>query len=570
MNLLPIPRHVDVGARTVVAREPTVHLGASGLPAEGYAITITDDAVTVDAADDAAAFYARATLAQLARLHDGELPVGEIRDWPDLPVRAVMLDIARDKVPTMATLLALVDRLATWKINQIQLYSEHTFAYRDHEVVWRDASPMTAEEIRTLDAYCAERHVELVPNQNCLGHMGRWLQHDEYRHLAMAPTPDQPDRAPTTIEPTNPASLALVRDLLAELLPNFSRQRFVNVGLDEPWELPAERIDDYLEWVRVLRALPELDGREMLIWGDILAGEPDRIQALPDGVTVCEWGYDAGYPFESRAATYDQCGKPFWTAPGTSSWLTILGRVTNMRSTCQEAVDATIGHGGGGALNTDWGDNGHLQYLPISEPGLAYGAAVSWCAARNHDLDLGAALSAHCYDDPTGVVGETLVALGDAYLGITPQMMNVSALVLPLYWPQLTAGRWPLKGARADEYEAVDAQLALCRDALTRAQPRRADRALVLDELRNGIALVSLLARDGRARVEGDGALASIPSAQRSRFADELRPVIAEHERLWLARNRSGGLRDSLAWLENLLHCYETGEVDFTWNGVHT
>ena len=30
----------------------------------------------------------------------------------------------------------------------VQLYTEHTFAYRDHETVWRDASPMTADEIR--------------------------------------------------------------------------------------------------------------------------------------------------------------------------------------------------------------------------------------------------------------------------------------------------------------------------------------------------------------------------------------------------------------------------------------
>ena len=44
---------------------------------------------------------------------------------------------------------------------------------------------------------------------------------------------------------------------------------------------------------------------------------------------------------------------------------------------------------------------GHLQYLPISEPGLAYGAAVSWCLETNRDLDLGAALDLHCYDDRT-------------------------------------------------------------------------------------------------------------------------------------------------------------------------
>ena len=56
----------------------------------------------------------------------------------------------------MATLRAMIARLASWKINQVQLYTEHTFAYRDHPDVHRAASPFTAEEILELDAFCAE------------------------------------------------------------------------------------------------------------------------------------------------------------------------------------------------------------------------------------------------------------------------------------------------------------------------------------------------------------------------------------------------------------------------------
>jgi hypothetical protein len=571
VTLLPVPRHLDLGDTTVAAAgEPRVETGAAGLPPEGSTITIhADGTVDIAAADPAGAAYASTTLAQLRRLHDGALPVGEIRDWPDHPVRAVMLDISRDKVPTLETLDALIDRLASWKVNQLQLYSEHTFAYQRHERVWRDAGALTAEEIRAVDTYCAERHIELVPNQNCLGHMSRWLQHDEYRHLAMAPTPDQPDRAPTTIEPNHPGSLELVRELLGELLPNFSSRRFVNVGLDEPWELPPDRLGDYLGWIRTLRGLPELEGREMLVWGDILAGEDERIRALPDGVTVCEWGYDAGHPFATRAAAYAACDQPFWTAPGTSSWLTLLGRATNMRTNCTEAAEATLAHGGSGVLTTDWGDNGHLQYLPVSEPGLAYGAAVAWCAASNRDLDLAAALSAHCYDDDTGVLAATLLELGDLHRLLTPQVWNVSTLALTLYWPQLETGRGPLKGVTTEEYATVQERLVDCRDALARAAPRRADHRIVLDELYNAIALVTILCRDGRARTEGDGSIVGIPPATRHRLAESLRPVIVEHERLWAARNRLGGLPDSRAWLDHLLECYETGEADHTWNGVH-
>ena len=569
-DLLPVPREVDLGTQTVMAREPRVTVGAPGLPPDGYELTISTNGVVVDAADDAGASYARATLTQLARSHEGRVPVGTVRDWPDYAQRGVMLDVSRDKVPTTATLHAIIDRLAEWKVNHVELYAEHTFAYAEHEVVWRDASPFTPDEIEALDAYCAARHVTLVPNQNCLGHMNRWLLHEPYRALAMDPAGYLMmgmHRPPSTIEPTDPRSLALVRGLLGELLGHLPDARYVHVGLDEPWELPHERFDDYLAWVHTLRGLPEVAGRELLVWGDILAPHPDRLGELPDGVTVCEWGYDAGHPWRARLDAFADAGVPRWVAPGTSAWLTILGRTTNMRADIAEAADAGLDHDAGGLLNTDWGDNGHLQYLPVSDPGLAYGAAMAWCGATNRDIDLGAALSAHCYDDPRGELGAVVVELGDVYRRLTPQVWNVASLVLPLYFPQLDLGRGPLQGARPEEYDAVDADLDALDARLARARSRRADAALLTDELRNAMALVRVLTADARARLDAGGALASVGAAVRAALAGALEPVIAEHERLWLVRNRPGGLPESLAWLQHLHRCYDTGHTERGWSG---
>jgi hypothetical protein len=560
--LLPQPRKLALSDQTVDDREPTVSRDRTMRP-ESYRLRIGSQMVDLTAADDAGEAYGRATLAQLARVYDNRLPIGAIDDWPDLSVRAVMLDISRDKVPTIATLKTLIDRLAGWKINQVQLYTEHTFAFRDHEEVWRDASPLTADEIRGLDRYCSERHVELVPNQNCLGHAERWLQHDRYRHLALAPEgffAFGEQRSPSTLDPRNPEALELARSWLAELLPNFTSRR-VHVGLDEPWELRADQIDDYLAWVSQLRALHEVDGRELLMWGDILGARPELVGRLPDGVTICEWGYDADFDFASRAAVLADAGRPFWLCPGTSSWLTVLGRFTNMVGNCSAAVDAAIAHGGAGVLNTDWGDRGHLQYLPVSEPGFAYGAAVSWCIDTNRDLDVATALDVHCYDDEAGELGTALVRLGDSHLELTPQIGNVASSVIHLYFPQLQIGRGPLKGARASEYEAIQATLDDVGTHLDRARPGRADGALVIAELRNAIALVQILCRDGRARVAGDGSLASIPEATRLALASELDEVIAAHDTLWHARNRPGGFADSVANLTRLRRAYESGSV---------
>jgi hypothetical protein len=571
VNLLPQPRHVELTEGLVTGQSPVTDHDPS-LPAQGYELRIGEDAVRLMAPDDAGLFYGRATLEQLARLHDGQIPVGTVRDWPDFPVRGVMLDISRDKVPTMATLEALVDRLASWKVNQVQLYFEHTFAYRGREEVWGRASPLTAEEVAHLDAYCRARHVELVPNQNCLGHMGKWLVHEHYRPMAVAPDGWADLRGhihlPTTIDPAKPASLAFVRELLAELLTCFT-SRQVQVGLDEPWELPLpERIDDYLGWVRALRDVPELDGREMLMWGDILANHPKTLAQLPDGVTVCEWGYEDWHPFGDRMAALNEAGVPHWVCPGTSSWLSILGRVTNMTGNCRTAAQAGLANGSHGFLTTDWGDMGHLQYLPVSEPGFAYAAAVSWCLETNADLDLAAALDVHAFDDPAGELGAPLLALGDVHRDIAPQFPNISVLVMHLYYPQLQLDRGISAGMTIDDLLGVEESLAATVERLGRARPQRVDGELVIDELRTAAQLVALLSRDARARLEQDGWLSSVPERKRAELARELRPLIDHHRELWLARNRPGGLDDSAAWLEHLLECYETGVTDRSWGRI--
>ena len=570
MNLLPVPRSMELTGTTVPARPARTSLDRA-LPPQGYRLRIDEDLVDLAGADPAGIFYGEATLAQLATIHDGRLPAGVVLDHPDFPVRGVMLDVSRDKVPTMDTLRALIDRLASMKVNQVQLYFEHTFAYRNHPDVHAEASPITADEVVALDAFCRARHVELVPNQNCLGHMNRWLAHERYRPLAIAPDgfvdPYGMSRPPMTIEPGNPGSLALIRELLGELLPPFTSRR-VHVGLDEAWELPPDRLADYLEWVCTLRSLPELEGREMLVWGDMVAGRHDALAALPSGVTVCEWGYDDWHPFDERCAALSEADVPFWVAPGTSSWSSILGRLTNARNTCRLAAAAALEHGAAGYLNTDWGDQGHLQQSVISEPALAYGAAVSWCLEANSGLDLGAALSTHGFADPTGGLAEALLAIGDAHLLATPQFPNMSAIVANLYYPQLPVGRGLTAGLTAAELDAVGRLLDDARRSAVRSHSRRDDATALVDETVFSIDLVALLVGDAQARLEVDGTIGAVPGSVREHLAGDLSGLIERYRSLWLARNRPGGLDDSLSWLENLRAAYVTGRPDPSWGGL--
>jgi hypothetical protein len=528
------------------------------LPAQAYRLRIDADGARIDAADDAGEFYARQTLAQLTDL-DGSAPESDIEDWPDIAVRGVMLDVSRDKVPTMATLYALVDELASLKVNQLQLYMEHTFAYCDHEVVWAEASPYTADDIAGLDAYCRARFVELVPNQNCLGHMERWLRHPPYDQLAASPDGfidwSGRRRPPTTLDPLRPESLTLVRSLLAELLPTFTSTR-VNVGLDEPWELGPERFDDYLSYVRQLLAVPELAGRQVLMWGDIVAHHPDRLADLPPDVIVCEWGYEADHPYRERLTALAAAGLSSWVCPGTSSWNSVLGRTTNALGSCREAVAAALDHGSGGSLVTDWGDNGHLQHLPVSEAPLAFAAAVAWCLHTNRDIDLAAASDAHVFRDRAGRMGRAMLDLGDAHTLVAPQLENVSILVVPLLFPWAHLGRGLTAGLTADDLERVEAAIDTSVESVAVSAMSRADADQITAEVRASADLVLLMCDDARARLTGDGTIRSVAEPVRAALAARLAPMVEEHRRLWLARNRPGGLDESVEMLERVARGY--------------
>ena len=65
----------------------------------------------------------------------------------------------------------------------------------------------------------------------------------------------------------------------------------------------------------------------------------------------------------------------------------------------------------------------------------------------------------------------------------------------------------------------------------------------------------------------GDGSLDSIPGPEREAFASRCHEITDEHRRLWLKRNRPGGLNESAAWLVHLENCYRRGEAPQGWFG---
>lgn len=523
--------------------------------AQAYSIEITPDRIELTAASPEAAFWGAHTLAQILRQHDRDLPCLEIHDHPDFRIRGVMLDVSRDKVPTLDTLFQIVDDLAALKFNHLQLYTEHTFAYRAHPEVWKDASPLTGQDILLLDRYCAQRHIELVPNQNSFGHMERWLRHPRYRGIAE--TPDGftlpwgvRHEGGFSLNPTDPRSLQLVAQLYDELLPHFTSPLF-NVGCDETFDLGLGRSRQqcqkkgkgrvYLDYLLKLHELLQDHSRVMMFWGDIVLNHPELLPDLPRDVIALEWGYEADHPFDNHARQFDQAGIPFFVCPGTSSWCSFGGRTDNAIANLKSAARAGLAHNASGYLITDWGDQGHLQYWPVSWPALAAGAAYSWCLNANENLDLPAALSAHVLRDNTNLAGQLLCDLGNVYRIFSKPTHNG----IPYFWTVVggEARRSKFDDATPEEWAAAHARIEDLSRNLPRLALTRPDARLIQDELANAMKMMQLGCAKGRAFLNAAPLL-----------TPDLEAIAQEHTRLWQARNRPGGLKDSLAKLRAQSH----------------
>ena len=126
---------------------------------------------------------------------------------------------------------------------------------------------------------------------------------------------------------------------------------------------------------------------------------PELIPELPKDLIALNWGYDADHPFAKETKAFGAAKVPFYVCPGTSSWLSISGRSDNAIGNLKSAAENGLKNGAAGFLITDWGDLGHLQYLPVSYLGIAAGAAYSWCLESNRDLPIADALSAHVFRD---------------------------------------------------------------------------------------------------------------------------------------------------------------------------
>lgn len=537
---------------------------------EEYHLIIQEDRVQIISKTEKAAFYGLVTLKQLQS--EQIIETQEIKDKPDLEVRGLMLDISRAKVLNVSSIKKIIDLMAELKYNHLELYVEgFSYEYKNIKEALADKNYLTQEEYLEVEKYAIEKYIDFVPNQNGFGHMSDWLALDKFKELAECPDGFEiwgSKRPPSTLDPTNPKSFELVKQMYEEMIP-FTKSKYFNMNFDEPYELghgkskqeclKTSTEDVYIEYLEKLANVVRKYNKTPMIWGDVLVKHPDKISKLSKDIVFIDWGYNKAYDFVNHAKMLEELKVKYLLAPGTSTWSSITGRFIDMKETIENSTYASKKYHGLGILLTDWGDMGHLQYLPSSYLGFIYGAMLSWSSGTIEDAEKYLAI---ILNDET--LAKVIVELS-RYHELEGEYRD--------YGTRLFASiMWAEHGKRQDDkvnfflnrmksniisYEAVQKLHDLFIQEKNKLQ--NAKECLEKDEIKNAILLLeTLLDINERLHSYLDNCVVNFDEPIKN-----LEKYLENHKKLWLARNIKEGYAFSanrINWLIEMLMCLDRKE----------
>ncbi|MBW2471142.1 MAG: family 20 glycosylhydrolase [Deltaproteobacteria bacterium] len=555
-----LKKHLKINSRVVYDSVGPADLRIRRDPAfqqaEAYHIKVTPEGIQVTTGSDAGAYYAIHTLCDLAILFGKALPVCRIEDSPDFKRRGIYLDCSRGKVPTLKTLKQLVERLAHWKINELQLYIENVFAFHRYPEIGKGYSPLTAGEILSLQEHCRQHHVRLVGSLASFGHMEKILSLPAFQHLGELPG-YRGFPGGTCLCPTDPRSIRLMGELYEELMPLLIDPNF-NVCCDETWELgkgrsrhKAKRLgvgQIYLDFFLKIHRLCQKHGKRMNAWADILLTYPELWDQLPRDITLLNWEYEQNGPNIRRTQEISASGINVMVCPGTSSWLTHGSRIPNSMGNIKSFARQGRKHGAEGMLITDWGDEGHRNFQGVSLHAFAYGAAHAWCGRKVNDKAFTENFCRLLFNQTDHHLAKAITMLGNTYRKCGATAPNRSVLFDALYEPipnhsaispspiarlqdrglkeicdQLSdTSLWPSVQTNLPEFERIalkELKLAAGMDLLA------GKKALAVKQIRNG----HYVKRNDLLKI-----------------ARQMESISKDFRRLWLLRNKPSRLSDNM------------------------
>jgi|WetSurMetagenome_2_1015567.scaffolds.fasta_scaffold08399_2 hexosaminidase len=224
LSLLTIGKSTVSGTVTLILDKNNTAIPSK----EGYILTISQDRVEIISSGEAGLFYGCQSLEQLledARDYRKPIPSCRITDYPVLSYRAVHFDL-KHHLDHMNYYYESIDRLARYKINGVVIEFEDKLRYQRQPLVGAPQS-ISIDEMAALTLYARERHIEVTPLVQGLGHATFILKHQEYAGLR------ELSWNTWAFCPLNEGTYQVLFDLYRDAIAATPGSRYLHIGGDE-------------------------------------------------------------------------------------------------------------------------------------------------------------------------------------------------------------------------------------------------------------------------------------------------------------------------------------------------
>lgn len=233
----------------------------------------------------------------------------------------------RSQVMTMDALKQLARDVASMGINTLVMEYEATYPYQKHPTISNEVA-YSRKDIANFIGYCSSVGVEVIPVQECFGHVQYILRHDRYRYLSedmKGPSPDLSQVCPLKAK----GDSLLFSDLLSDMAA-MHPSRYIHIGGDETRLLGhdeacramVEKEGQSKLFVTYMKMISEIvlkQGKIPVMWADMLLKYPEAADLLPKETILLDWNYGWKPNHFGDVANLQKKGFVFWGAASLRS-----------------------------------------------------------------------------------------------------------------------------------------------------------------------------------------------------------------------------------------------------------
>ena len=213
---------------------------------------------------------------------------------PDFAIKGFHLDL-KCQVMTMPALRTFAKELSEMGINTLVMEWEGSFPY-ERNATLSNKYAFTREEVKSFVSYCTSLGIDVIPLQNCFGHVEYILRHSRYASIK------EDNKEISQVCPMKEEECkAIFKDIFSDII-ELHPSKYLFIGGDETFLLGNCKLCSakvakegksklFVDYVKLMCEVARSMGKIPVLWADILLKNPEAASELPKDAIFVDWNY---------------------------------------------------------------------------------------------------------------------------------------------------------------------------------------------------------------------------------------------------------------------------------------